>query len=76
MKGSCPAQLDEEGNLDMDKSLAACAVNMNDPYQPVTHVKHYVDQGVTLSVYVRFEFNNLVSVNELDNTATTDFFFR
>jgi len=73
----CGPQVDSRGNLDMDKSLFYCAANMmNDPHQPITHVKMYVDKGIELSVKTKFEFNNLVSVNELENTATVDFFFR
>jgi hypothetical protein len=49
---------------------------MSDAYQPITHVQKYLDMGVTLDVSVRFEFNNLISVNELDNTVSLDFFFR
>jgi hypothetical protein len=73
----CGPNVDSAGNLNMDFSLVNCAVNMmNDPLQPITHVKHYVDQGMQLDVSVRFEFNNLVSINELENTATVDFFYR
>ena len=74
--GACGPVVNSEGKLKMEQSLATCGVNMIDPHQPVTHVKDFVDEGVTLDVYVRFEFNNLVSVNELDNTASIDFFFR
>lgn len=73
----CGPEVDSRGNLDMDKSLFMCGMNMmNDPHQPITHVKMYVDEGIELSVLAKFEFNNLVSINELENTATVDFFFR
>jgi hypothetical protein len=75
--GNCPPNIDDNGNLDMDFTLANCAAGgMNDPYQPITHVKMYVDQGIELAVVVKFEFNNLVSIDELENTATIDFFYR
>ena len=75
--GQCGPIVDSVGNLNMDLSLMNCAMKvMNDPLQPITHVKYYVDQGVNLEVTAKFEFNNLVSINELDNTATVDFFYR
>eukprot|EP00603_Paraphysomonas_imperforata_P003530 CAMPEP_0114413612 /NCGR_PEP_ID=MMETSP0103-20121206/948_1 /TAXON_ID=37642 ORGANISM="Paraphysomonas imperforata, Strain PA2" /NCGR_SAMPLE_ID=MMETSP0103 /ASSEMBLY_ACC=CAM_ASM_000201 /LENGTH=460 /DNA_ID=CAMNT_0001581699 /DNA_START=129 /DNA_END=1511 /DNA_ORIENTATION=+ len=51
-------------------------MTMSDPYQPITHVQKYLDQNITLDVSVRFEFNNLIMVNELDNTVSLDFFYR
>lgn len=75
--GECGPNVDSRGNLNMDFSLYNCGLQlMNDPLQPITHVKMYVDEGINLTVGVKFEFNNLVSVNEMENTATVDFFYR
>jgi hypothetical protein len=74
--GICPPYFDEDGDIHIAESLVHCAVSMSDAYQPITHVQKYLDMGVTLDVSVRFEFNNLISVNELDNTVSLDFFFR
>jgi hypothetical protein len=77
VEANCGPSVDHRGNLNMDFSLYNCSLGyMNDPLQPITHVKMYVDQGVELTVVVKFEFNNLVSINELENTATVDFFYR
>ena len=72
----CLPIFDNEGDISITGSLVQCATHMSDPLQPITHVQKYLDMGVTLTVESRFEFNNLVSVNELENTVTVDFFYR
>jgi hypothetical protein len=68
----CHPIRDDVGVIDITKTLYFCQVNMTDPlliysYQP--HVR-------AINVTVQFLINNLIFVNELDNSVTLDFFFK
>jgi hypothetical protein len=72
----CGPVFDNFGDLHIGRSLMQCAMSMSDPYQPITHVQRYVDAGVECKVSLKYAFNNLIAINELENTATLDFFYR
>jgi hypothetical protein len=72
----CRGQYNEANILDPDLTALACSLSMPGTTQPITHFKKYVDMGIKLVVESNFIFNNLISVDELDQAITMDFFFR
>lgn len=72
----CDPYYNNNGRIHIGRSLTECSLTMSDPYQPITHVQDYVDAGYTLNVLVKLEVNNLIAVDELENTASLDFFYR
>lgn len=62
------------GQLALSRTLFHCASNMADSFQPLTHLVQY--ENINLEVKAGFILNNLVSLNELENTVTFDCFFR
>lgn len=66
---------DEFGQPDVTATLYNCAANMQDPVLPISYLSgRYNDTA--LEVKSQFVLNNLIAVDELENTATLDFYYR
>lgn len=70
----CKVSYDEDGAPHADRSLFSCAQEMQDPKFPITNVKKYENE--TLVVTTQFVLNNLISVDEIENTVELDFYWR
>ena len=70
----CNVSYDADGAVHADRSLFNCAQGMQDPKFPITNVKRYENE--TLLVTTQFVLNNLIAVDEIENTVELDFYLR
>ena len=70
----CNVSYDEYGQPHADRTLYMCAQVMQDPKSPVTAIKRYENES--LVVLAQFVLNNLIRIDEIENTAELDFYLR
>ena len=60
---------DDDDNVAVEEALATCLKNIKDP-----SMTPMLKTGIPLDVNVTVYINNLISINEIENTATIDLF--
>lgn len=71
---ACNVSYDESGAVHADRTFFNCAQGMQDPKFPITNVKDYQNENLTVST--QFVLNNLISIDEIENTVELDFYMR
>lgn len=71
----CNVTYDESGYTDATRTLYNCAYSMLDPKLPISNVKKY-SKAHNLTIRTQFVLNNLISIDEIENVAELDFYWR
>lgn len=70
----CNVSYDAYGKAHADRTLFSCSKAMQDPKFPITNIKEY--QNENLTVLTQLVLNNLIRIDEIENTAELDFYLR